>query len=155
MKGTCNLKIFSTTMIFILMISIICIVNPTSQGYEESRAPGKDYEIVLDVPWRIKKGKDIPVLLIIHDADDARSLVRPNSIGVPIREIVVSIYDSEHKLLSNQTFNATELGGPMGSAALLITDETWTKEVIFSPSDFIGKGPDYMGNAEVEAVFRC
>jgi PKD repeat protein len=153
MKGTCNLKIFSTTMIFILMISIICIVNPTSQGYEESRAPGKDYEIVLDVPWRIKKGKDIPVLLIIHDADDARSLVRPNSIGVPIREIVVSIYDSEHKLLSNQTFNATELGGPMGSAALLITDETWTKEVIFSPSDFIGKGPDYMGNAEVEAVF--
>jgi len=154
MIGNPNYKISSLIMIFILMISVLSIINPTSQGYEEERALGNEsYEIVMDAPWRISKGKDIPVLLIIHDAEDAPSPpLRPGS-GVKIREIEVTIYDSDRKLLSNQTFDATQLGDAVANGTFLITEGTWTKEVVFSPADFIGKGPGYMGNTEIEAVF--
>ncbi len=156
MKGSYYDKLTSTIMIFLFMISVLSIANMTSQGYEENGVGEDSYEFVVDAPWRIIKGKDIPVLLIIHDSDEARGLVakKPLSIGIPIREIEVTIYDSDRKLLSNRTFNATQLGAPVSGAPLMISQESWTKEVVFSPSDFIGKGPGYMGSTEIEAVFK-
>ena len=135
-------------VVFILFISMLSFSLPRTSGYDDRNSFGQDTEeYVLDVPWRIGKGKTIPVLLIIHDADQARGK------SILLRSIKITISDEDDLPLSEQELNATQLGGSTLNNTLRLTDEYWAKEVIFKPSDFTGSGPDYVGMTTVEAVF--
>ncbi len=134
-------------MILVFLISFFGGIFPPTRGYS-NRTTGKDtYEIIMDAPWRIKQGKTIPVLLMIHDANEARGG------RLPVKEITVTIYDGDDEVLAVQSFNGTQLGDTAGNDTFIVDEQMWTKEVLFTPSDFIGSGPDYIGATTIRAVF--
>ena len=145
MKRTAAASV-SILMILMFLISILGTI-PTTRGYSD-RTTGKDtYEIIMDAPWRIKQGKTVPVLLMIHDANEARGG------RLPVKEITVTIYDEENEVLAAQVFNGTQLGDTTGNNTFIVDQNMWTKDVLFSPSDFTGSGPDYIGSTTIIAVF--
>jgi len=149
MRGKRSHAFSGIVMAFMLLAVPLLFQIPAGSGYDDVKRTSlgrdkDDYELILDVPWRIRKGRDIPVLLLVHDGDERR---------VHIKTITVTFYDDTDGLLFTRTFNATELGDPMGNDSLIIDEKMWFRELFFSPGSFVGQGSDYVGMTKVEAVF--
>ncbi len=134
-----------------VLLSSFCTIGPfhrLSTAYSNLNELGQDkYEIIMDAPWCVKKGEDIPLLLLIHDADKA-----PGG-SLPLKQVDITLYSDEDEILAHKVLEAGDMGDTAELETLIIREETWSYSIELTDSDFLQSGSDYIGNARAVAIF--